>query len=103
MHGGQPVDQAHVTKSYGIAIGFSLVSLVLALIQSFKRKPAPALILAYAGTQGVALGYTQAFSSFGGLLVAIANSYAIQIADSLPAIAVPGFAASWWGKAIVRA
>ena len=43
------------------------------------------------------LGYTQAFSSFGGLLVAIANSYAIQIADSLPAIAVPDFAASWWG------
>ncbi|MFI6471731.1 Bax inhibitor-1/YccA family protein [Streptomyces sp. NPDC050516] len=51
-----PVDQAHVTKSYGIAIGASLVSVVLGLIQSFKRKPVPALILAYAGTQGVALG-----------------------------------------------
>jgi MFS family permease len=32
------------------------------------------------------LGYTQAFSSFGGLLVAIANRGCIAMADSLPAI-----------------
>jgi MFS family permease len=43
------------------------------------------------------LGYTQAFSSFGGLLVAVANSLAISIAASLPAIVVPEFATSWWG------
>jgi MFS family permease len=43
------------------------------------------------------LGYTQAFSSFGGLLVAIANSLAIALARELPAVAVPAFAASWWG------
>src|SRR5438552_5611296 len=36
-----------------------------------------------------ALGYTQAFSSFGGLLVAIANGLCIRFADSLPAIAIP--------------
>src|SRR4051812_21076777 len=43
------------------------------------------------------LGYTQAFSSFGGLLVAVANSLAISLAANLPAIAVPDFAAGWWG------
>jgi MFS family permease len=43
------------------------------------------------------LGYTQAFSSFGGLLVAVANSLAISLAASLPPIAVPDFAAGWWG------
>jgi MFS family permease len=43
------------------------------------------------------LGYTQAFSSFGGLLVAVANSFAVDYAVNLPAIAVPGWAAGWWG------
>jgi MFS family permease len=37
------------------------------------------------------LGYTQAFSSFGGLLVAVANSFAISIGDELPPIQIPGF------------
>jgi MFS family permease len=32
------------------------------------------------------LGYTQAFSSIGGLLVALANGWCISLADSLPAI-----------------
>lgn len=35
------------------------------------------------------LGYTQAFSSIGGLLVAVANGLALQFANSLPAIAIP--------------
>jgi MFS family permease len=43
------------------------------------------------------LGYTQAFSSFGGLLVAVANSLAIAYAGSLPPIVVPGWAAGFWG------
>lgn len=43
------------------------------------------------------LGYTQAFSSVGGLLVAFAFSLASALADQLPAIRVPEFAASWWG------
>jgi MFS family permease len=43
------------------------------------------------------LGYTQAFSSVGGLLVAIANTLAIRYATSLPPIAVPEAVAGWWG------
>jgi MFS family permease len=43
------------------------------------------------------LGYTQAFSSFGGLLVAVANSLAIKYHATLPEIAVPGFAVRIWG------
>ncbi|MBI1346050.1 MFS transporter [bacterium] len=37
------------------------------------------------------LGYTQAFSSIGGLLVAFANALTIQYATSLPGIQLPGF------------
>jgi MFS family permease len=37
------------------------------------------------------LGYTQAFSSVGGLLVAAANSLALALATRLPAISIPGF------------
>ncbi|RPI89071.1 MAG: MFS transporter [Planctomycetaceae bacterium] len=36
------------------------------------------------------LGYTQAFSSIGGLLVAVANGVAVQFSQSFPAIAIPG-------------
>ena len=39
------------------------------------------------------LGYTQAFSSVGGLLVATANGLAVSFAASLPAIAAFGFVA----------
>ncbi|MGW4203873.1 Bax inhibitor-1/YccA family protein [Streptomyces sp. NPDC004726] len=51
-----PVDQANIGKSYGIAIGAALVAMVLSLIQAFKSKPVPALILAYAAFEGVFLG-----------------------------------------------
>jgi MFS family permease len=37
------------------------------------------------------IGYTQAFSSVGGLLVAVANGFLVQHAANFPAIAVPGF------------
>jgi len=37
------------------------------------------------------LGYTQAFSSIGGLLVAIANGLILQFANQLPPIAIPSF------------
>src|SRR5690606_28667113 len=37
------------------------------------------------------LGYTQAFSSFGGLLVAYANGLAVQHAMDLPSVGLPGF------------
>ncbi len=37
------------------------------------------------------LGWTQAFSSIGGLLVAWANQLSVQYAERLPAIQLPGF------------
>ncbi|MEV7614026.1 Bax inhibitor-1/YccA family protein [Streptomyces sp. NPDC089799] len=58
-----PVDPANVNKSYGIAIGAGLVAFVLAMAQSFKRKPSPALILGYAALEGVFLGVVSAVVS----------------------------------------
>jgi uncharacterized YccA/Bax inhibitor family protein len=51
-----PVDDANISRSYGIAVGAALVGMVLALVQSFKRTAVPALILAYAALEGVFLG-----------------------------------------------
>ncbi|MFF4354437.1 Bax inhibitor-1/YccA family protein [Streptomyces sp. NPDC001530] len=51
-----PVDEANIGRSYGLATGAALVAFVLAMIQSFKRTPAPALILGYAAFEGVFLG-----------------------------------------------
>ncbi|MFJ8789960.1 Bax inhibitor-1/YccA family protein [Streptomyces sp. NPDC102462] len=42
--------------SFGLAIGAALIAMVLALVQSFKRTPSPALILGYAAFEGVFLG-----------------------------------------------
>ncbi|MET9516686.1 Bax inhibitor-1/YccA family protein [Streptomyces sp. NPDC002994] len=50
----------------GLAIGAALVAMVLALVQSFKRTPVPALILAYAGFEGIFLG---ALSNFVNTMV----------------------------------
>ena len=44
------------------------------------------------------LGYTQAFSSVGGLLVAGAYFLAVKFHDSLPAIAIPGFLTGVFGS-----
>jgi MFS family permease len=43
------------------------------------------------------LGYTQAFSSFGGLLVAFVNGLIARKAADLPAIQVPEFLQGMWG------
>lgn len=51
-----PVDEANVGRSYGIAVGAALVAFVLSMVQSFGRKPVPALILGYAAFEGVFLG-----------------------------------------------
>ncbi|KUH35696.1 MULTISPECIES: Bax inhibitor-1/YccA family membrane protein [Streptomyces] len=51
-----PVDPANLNKSYGIGIGAALVAFVLAMVQAFKRKASPALILGYAAFEGVFLG-----------------------------------------------
>ncbi|MFG2293673.1 Bax inhibitor-1/YccA family protein [Streptomyces sp. NPDC048603] len=58
-----PVDPANISKSYGIAVGAALVAFVLAMVQSFKRKPAPALILGYAAFEGVFLGVISSATS----------------------------------------
>ncbi|MBT2404518.1 MULTISPECIES: Bax inhibitor-1/YccA family protein [unclassified Streptomyces] len=58
-----PVDAANLNKSYGIAIGAALVAFVLALVQSFKRKPTPAVILGYAAFEGVFLGVISSATS----------------------------------------
>ncbi|GEB49333.1 MULTISPECIES: Bax inhibitor-1/YccA family membrane protein [Streptomyces] len=42
--------------SLGLAVGAALVAMVLSLIQAFKRKAVPALILAYAVFEGLFLG-----------------------------------------------
>jgi len=42
--------------SFGLAFGAAIIAMVLALVQSFKRTPVPALILGYAAFEGVFLG-----------------------------------------------
>jgi uncharacterized YccA/Bax inhibitor family protein len=50
--------------SYGLAIGAAIVAFVLAMVQSFKRSPSPALILGYAAFEGVFLGvFSEMFNS----------------------------------------
>ncbi|WP_328299042.1 Bax inhibitor-1/YccA family protein [Streptomyces sp. NBC_00435] len=62
-----PVDQANIKTSYGIAIVAGLIAFVFAMVQSFKRKPVPALILAYAAFEGVFLGVLSSiFSTYTG-------------------------------------
>ncbi|GGW29827.1 membrane protein [Streptomyces lucensis JCM 4490] len=52
------------TTSYGLAVGSALVAFVLAMVQSFKRTPSPALILGYAAFEGVFLGvFSEMFNS----------------------------------------
>ncbi|MEV0374085.1 Bax inhibitor-1/YccA family protein [Streptomyces sp. NPDC050636] len=43
-------------KGFGFAIGAALIAMVLAFVQSFKQKPSPPLILAYAAFEGIFLG-----------------------------------------------
>ncbi|MEW1615508.1 MULTISPECIES: Bax inhibitor-1/YccA family protein [unclassified Streptomyces] len=51
-----PVDQGNLSSAYGVAIGAALIGFVLSLVNSFKRRPSPALILTYAAFEGVFLG-----------------------------------------------
>ena len=44
------------STSFGLAFGSALIAFVLAMVQSFKRTPSPALILGYAAFEGVFLG-----------------------------------------------
>ncbi|MFJ3205004.1 Bax inhibitor-1/YccA family protein [Streptomyces sp. NPDC086989] len=58
-----PVDPANINKSYGIAIGAALVAMVLGLVQTFKRKASPALIMGYAAFEGFFLGVISSATS----------------------------------------
>ncbi|GEC06805.1 membrane protein [Streptomyces spinoverrucosus] len=52
------------SSSFGLAIGAALIAFVLAMVQSFKRKASPALILSYAAFEGVFLGvFSEMFNS----------------------------------------
>ncbi|QEO15224.1 Bax inhibitor-1/YccA family protein [Agromyces intestinalis] len=55
----------------GLWIGAGIVGFVLALVNIFKKEPSPALILAYAGVQGIFLGAISAWyeAAFGGGIV----------------------------------
>ncbi|MFF4587692.1 Bax inhibitor-1/YccA family protein [Streptomyces sp. NPDC001388] len=79
-----PVDEANLGKSYGIAVGAGLVAMVLALVQSFKRSPSPALILSYAALEGVFLGV-------------ISSAVSTYIADGVVVQAVMGTMAVFAG------
>ncbi|MEU1201651.1 Bax inhibitor-1/YccA family protein [Streptomyces sp. NPDC005813] len=58
-----PVDEADLSRSYGIAIGAGLLAFGLSLAQTFKAEPLPALILAYAAFEGVFLGVISSVTS----------------------------------------
>ncbi|MBV7699610.1 Bax inhibitor-1/YccA family protein [Streptomyces sp. TRM70350] len=52
------------SSSFGLAIGAAIIAFVLAMVQSFKRKASPALILSYAAFEGVFLGvFSEMFNS----------------------------------------
>ncbi|MFF4604592.1 Bax inhibitor-1/YccA family protein [Streptomyces sp. NPDC001339] len=53
---GATVGWLFLTEKLGFALGAGLVAMVLGFVQSFKRKPSPPLILAYAALEGVFLG-----------------------------------------------
>ncbi|MFE0374939.1 Bax inhibitor-1/YccA family protein [Streptomyces inhibens] len=58
---GATVGWLFLTENLGFAIGAGLVAMVLGLVQSFKRKPSPALILSYAALEGLFLGALSGF------------------------------------------
>ncbi|MFC4554054.1 Bax inhibitor-1/YccA family membrane protein [Georgenia faecalis] len=55
----------------GITIAAAIVGLVLGLVNSFKREPSPALIMAYAAAEGLFLGGISAVfeSSYSGIVL----------------------------------
>ncbi|MBT2529982.1 Bax inhibitor-1/YccA family protein [Streptomyces sp. ISL-99] len=67
----------------GLAIGAALVAMVLGLVQSFKQKPVPALILAYAAFEGIFLGalsnYVNTLVSPGAPMQAVLGTMAVFV------------------------
>ncbi|MFD6427000.1 Bax inhibitor-1/YccA family protein [Streptomyces sp. NPDC060198] len=76
-----PIDPASLGKSYGIAGGAALIGFVLAMINSFKRRPSPPLILAYAVFEGFFLGVlsniVNAYISPGAAMQAVIGTMAV--------------------------
>ncbi|NLU75846.1 Bax inhibitor-1/YccA family protein [Streptomyces sp. HNM0575] len=64
-----------------LAVGAGLVAMVLALVQSFKRKAVPALILAYAALEGLFLGaisnYVDTYIAHGAAMQAVLGTMAV--------------------------
>ncbi|GHF75539.1 membrane protein [Kitasatospora xanthocidica] len=58
-----PVDAANLGTSYGIALGAAAVAFALAMLQSVRRQPSPALILGYAAFEGLFLGVISSATS----------------------------------------
>ncbi|MFD8786752.1 Bax inhibitor-1/YccA family protein [Kitasatospora sp. NPDC059599] len=58
-----PVDGANLGRSYGIALGAAVLAFALAMLQSVRRLPSPALILGYAAFEGVFLGVVSSATS----------------------------------------
>ncbi|WP_399895954.1 Bax inhibitor-1/YccA family protein [Streptomyces sp. BBFR51] len=77
-----PVDEANIGRSYGIAVGAALVAFVLSLVQTFRRRPSPALILGYAALEGVFLGVissaTSTYISPGVVVQAVLGTLAVS-------------------------
>lgn len=76
-----PVDEANLDHSYGIGVGAALIAFVLALVQSFRRSPSPAVILGYAAFEGVFLGVissaTSTYIAPGVVVQAILGTFAV--------------------------
>ncbi|URN12177.1 Bax inhibitor-1/YccA family protein [Streptomyces radiopugnans] len=67
--------------SLGLALGAMLIALVLGLVQSFKRKASPPLILAYAAFEGLFLGaisnYVDSYIANGAAMQAVLGTMAV--------------------------
>lgn len=67
--------------SLGLALGAMLIALVLGLVQSFKRKASPPLILAYAAFEGLFLGaisnYVDSRIANGAAMQAVLGTMAV--------------------------
>ncbi|WP_329323078.1 MULTISPECIES: Bax inhibitor-1/YccA family protein [unclassified Streptomyces] len=76
-----PLDDAGLGPSYGTAAGAGVLAFVLSLVQSFRREPSPALILAYAASEGVFLGVishaTSAYVAPGAVVQAVLGTLTV--------------------------
>jgi uncharacterized YccA/Bax inhibitor family protein len=79
-----PVDEADISRSYGLAVAAAVVAFVLSIVQAVKRAPSPALILGYAAFEGVFLGVisstTSTYISPGVVVQAVLGTFAVSTA-----------------------